>query len=178
VKLLGEGGEMHMELTAIGHDFSASKPVTVQTGHNSPDSPGGPVTVGHDFAIDGSPAEEFVFDGLCDLRIGRDLSVTNRTVTLGFGIGSNCVANGSHANTIGRDLVVTGNTAAVGFFGPSSLNVNDNHVGRDLVFANNTATGILEVSRNVVGRDASCSANNPAVTVNGPNTAGRSNTCG
>ena len=37
--------------------------------------------------------------------------------------------------------------------------------------------GTLEVSRNVVGRDATCAANNPAVTVNGPNVAERSNTC-
>ena len=67
-----------------------------------------------------------------------------------------------------------------GFFGPSALIVGDNHVGRDLVFSNNTAVpgGTLEVSRNVVGRDATCAGNNPAVTVNGPNSAGRSNTCG
>ena len=78
------------------------------------------------------------------------------------------------------DLVVTGNHALSGFFGPSSINVSDNHVGRDLVFSNNTAVpgGDLEVSRNIVARDATCVANNPAVTVNGPNVAGHSNTCG
>ena len=75
---------------------------------------------------------------------------------------------------------MTGNHAASGFFGPSSIQVADNHVGRDLVFSNNTAVpgGGLEVSRNVVGRDATCATNNPAVTVNGPNVAGRLNTCG
>ena len=69
---------------------------------------------------------------------------------------------------------------SAGLFGPSALIVGDNHVGRDLVFSNNTAVpgGSLEVSRNVVGRDATCAGNNPAVTVNGPNSAGRSNTCG
>jgi hypothetical protein len=77
-------------------------------------------------------------------------------------------------------MIITGNTALAGVFGPSALIVGDNHVGRDLVFSNNTAVpgGSLEVSRNVVGRDVTCEGNNPAVTVNGPNSAGRSNTCG
>ena len=48
------------------------------------------------------------------------------------------------------------------------------------MFSNNTAVpgGSLIVSGNTVGRDATCAANNPAVTVDTPNTAGRSNTCG
>jgi hypothetical protein len=152
----------------------------VQTGHNAPDTPGGPVKVGHDFTVDGSPGFPFVFDGLCNLSVGRDLRITNRSVNLGIGVGSHCAANGQSADTIGRDLIVTGNSALSGVFGPSSINVNDNHVGRDLVFSNNTAVpgGELEVSGNVVGRDATCAANSPAVTVNGPNVAGRSNTCG
>ena len=180
MQLLGLGGGTHLESVTIGHDLVASKPQTVQTGHNSPNTPGGPVRVGHDFVIEGSPGFPFVFDGLCNLTVGRDLRITDRTVNLGMGIGNNCLANGQQPDTIGRDLVVTGNHAASGFFGPSSIQVADNHVGRDLVFSNNTAVpgGGLEVSRNVVGRDATCATNNPAVTVNGPNVAGRLNTCG
>jgi len=180
MQLLGLAGGTHLESVTIGHDFFASKPQTVQTGHNAPDTPGGPVKVGRDFVIEGSPDLPFVFDGLCNLTVARDLSVTNRSVNLGLGIGGNCISNGQQANTINRDLVVTGNHALSGFFGPSSINVSDNHVGRDLVFSNNTAVpgGDLEVSRNIVARDATCVANNPAVTVNGPNVAGHSNTCG
>ncbi len=180
MQLLGLGGGTHLESVTIGHDFFASKPQTVQTGHNAPDTPGGPVKVGHDFAIEGSPDLPFVFDGLCNLSVGRDLRITNRSVNLGFGVGGHCAENGLPADAIGRDLIVTGNSALSGFFGPSSINVNDNHVGRDLVFSNNTAVpgGGLEVSSNVVGRDATCAANRPAVSVNGPNVAGRSNTCG
>jgi hypothetical protein len=180
VRLLGLGSGTHMERTTIGHDFVASTPQTVQTGRNGPNTPGGPVTVGHDFSIDGSPDFPFVFDGMCDLHVEHNLSITNRTVNLGIGLGSNCAGNGLPGNTIGRDLIFTGNHAVSGFFGPSSLRVVANQVGRDLVFANNTAVpgGALEVSRNVVGHDATCSGNNPAVTVNGPNSAGHSNTCG
>lgn len=180
VKLLGLAGGFHAERLTIGHDFFASKPQTVQTGRIGPDTPGGPVNVGHDFAIAGSPDLPFVFDGICDAHVGRDFSITNRSVTLGFGIGNICAGNGQPANTVGRDMIITGNTALAGVFGPSALIVGDNHVGRDLVFSNNTAVagGSLEVSRNVVGRDVTCAGNNPAVTVNGPNSAGRSNTCG
>ncbi len=171
---------MHLESVTIGHDFFASQPQSVQTGHNAPDTPGGPVKVGHDFTIDGSPDLPFVFDGLCNLNVGRDLRITDRSVNLGFSVGNHCLANGQQANAIGRDLIVTGDSALSGFFGPSTINVDDNHVGRDLVFSNNSAVsgGVLEVSRNVVGRDATCAADNPAVTVNGPNVAARSNTCG
>ena len=75
---------------------------------------------------------------------------------------------------------MTGNSAVSGFFGPSSIGVGGNEVGRDLVFSNNTAVpgGSLEVSGNSVTRDATCAANSPAVTVNAPNVAGRANTCG
>ena len=45
VRLVGEGGDVHMERTTIGHDFFASRPQSVQTGHNGPDTPGGPVKV-------------------------------------------------------------------------------------------------------------------------------------
>jgi hypothetical protein len=175
-----EAAGLHLEVMTIAHDLRASKPQTVQTGHNAPDSPGGAVQVGHDVAIDGSPDLPFVFDGICDLHVGHDFSITNRSVTLGFGIGNICAGNGEPSNTIGHDLVVTGNTALVGFFGPSSLNVGANHVGHDLVFSHNTAApgGTLEVSGNVVGHDATCTANDPAVTTISPNIAGHSNSCG
>jgi hypothetical protein len=180
VALLGVADGIHAERLTIGHDFFAFKPQTVQTGRVGPDTPGGPVSVGHDFTIDGSPDLPFVFDGICDVDVAHDFSITNRSVTLGFGIGNICARNGQPANTVGRDMIITGNTALAGVFGPSALIVGDNHVGRDLVFSNNTAVpgGRLEVSRNVVGRDATCAGNNPAVTVVGPNSAGRSNTCG
>jgi len=180
VELLGLADAIHAERLTIGHDFFASKPQTVQTGQIGPDTPGGPVNVGHDFAIDGSPDLPFVFDGICDVNVVHDFSITNRSVTLGFGVGNICARNSHPANTVGHDMVITGNTALVGSFGPSALIVGDNHVGGDLVFSNNTAVGggLLEVSRNVVGRDAICAGNNPAVRVDGPNSAGRSNTCG
>jgi hypothetical protein len=180
MRLLGLGGGTHLESVTIGHDFFASTPQTVQTGHNAPDTPGGPVRIGHDFAIDGSPPFPFVFDGLCNLSVGRDLSITNRTVNLGIGVGAHCAGNGQQANTIGRDLIVSGNSTESGVFGPSPIRVGDNRVGRDLVFSHNTAVpgGALEVSGNAVGRDATCTANDPAVTVGAPNSAGRSNSCG
>ena len=85
MQLLGLGGGTHLESVTIGHDLVASKPQTVQTGHNSPNTPGGPVRVGHDFVIEGSPGFPFVFDGLCNLTVGRDLRITDRTVNLGMG---------------------------------------------------------------------------------------------
>jgi hypothetical protein len=180
--LLSDGAGTHMERTTIGHDLAASQPRTVQTGQIGPDTPGGPVDVGHDVVIDGSPADNpFVFDGICDLSVGHDMRVTNRTVTLGFGIASaGCESSGQPGNTIGHDLVVTGNTAANGFFGPSSLRIGDDRVVHDLIFSGNTAVtgGHLEVTNNVVGHDALCSSNTPAVTATEPNTAGRLNTCG
>ena len=180
IDMKGPGGSLRLELTTIAHDVIVSRPGTVQTGHNSPESPGGHVTVGRDFVIDGSPDFAFVFDGLCDMTVGRDLRVTNRSVTLGIGIGNTCAPNGLPSNTIGRDVIVTGNHALDGFFGPSSLNVGDNDVGRDLVFTDNTAVpgGALTVSGNGVGRDASCRDNSPAVIALTPNVAERSNTCG
>ena len=110
VRLLGLADGMHAERLTIGHDFFASKPQTVQTGQIGPDTPGGPVNVGHDFAIDGSPDLPFVFDGICYVNVAHDFSITNRSVTLGFGIGNICARNGLPANTVGRDMVITGNT--------------------------------------------------------------------
>jgi hypothetical protein len=183
VRLVGEGGGVHMERTTIGHDFLASRPQTVQTGHNGPDTPGGPVRVGNDMTIEGSPGADFlfVFDGMCDLHVGRDMRIVDRSVTLGIGMGSHCAERGEGLNSIGRDLIVTGNHALDGFFGPSALQVVDNDIGRDLVFVGNTAVvpgGLLEVSGNMAGRDATCTANTPAVTANAPNTAVGSNSCG
>jgi hypothetical protein len=177
----GPAGNLHLELTTIDHDLVASKPVTVQTSRNGPGSPGGPVSVGHDFVVNGSPdGEDFVFDGICSLTVGHDLRFTNRSVTLGIAFGGQCAGQGKLPNTIGHDLVITGNTALVGFFGPSSIQIGSNHVGHDLVFNHNTAAsgGTLEVSGNVVGHDARCDGNDPAVTAGSPNTAGHHNTCG
>ena len=177
----GPDAGLHLELTTIGHDLTANEPVTVQTGRNGPNSPGGAVSVGHDVSIDGFPEDEdFVFDGICSLTVGHDLRYTNRSVTLGLGLGTFCAAQGKQPNTIGHDLVVTGNTALVGFFGPSSLDVGANRVGHDLVFAGNTAApgGTLDVSGNTAGHDASCAGNTPAVTATSPNSAGHANTCG
>jgi hypothetical protein len=174
---------LRLERSTVGHDLVAEEPQTVQTGHVAPETPGGPVRVGHDVLITGSPEGfAFVYDGICELTVGRDFRVVGRSVTLGFGIGDNCARNGLRPNTIGHDLIVTDNTALVGFFGPSALEVGNNRVGHDLVFARNTAVagGFLEVSDNVVGHDALCYGNDPAPTIGsdaGPNVAGHRNTC-
>jgi len=179
--LLSSGAGTHMERTSIGHDFSASEPSTVQTGKNSPDDPGGPVAVGHDFLIDGSPADNpFVFDGVCDLHVGHDLRVTNRSVTLGFGFAAfGCRVTGQPGNVVAHDLVVSGDTAVASPFG-SSLRVGDNQVGHDLVFSGNTGNdpGTLIVTNNVVGHDLLCSSNSQPPVIFEPNTAGHLNTCG
>ncbi len=179
----GRGNGLHIERTTIAHDLLATQPQTVQTGRVGRNTPGGPVHVGHDFAIDGAPDLPFVFDGICSMIVDHDLRVTNRAVTLGFGIGDNCAAQEKAVNTIGHDLIVTGNTALVGFFGPSALEVGGNQVGHDLVFGGNTAApgGFLEVADNVVGHDAICAANSPAPgkdATDGPNVAAHSNSCG
>jgi hypothetical protein len=179
LRLLGAGGGTHLESVTIGHDLYAASPQTVQTGHNSPFTPGGPVKVGHDFTIEGGPDSPFVFDGLCNLNVARDLRIVNRTVTLGIGVGDICAGNGQPANTVGRDLVVEDSTATAGFFGPSSIRVGANHVGRNLVFTGNTADGAtLQVFGNVVGGNATCEDNDPAVTAPSPNIVAGTNTCG
>lgn len=179
---VGSHSGMDFERTTIGHDLVAVEPQSIQTGRNGPDTPGGPVDVGHDVSISGTPADgEFVFDGICNLHVGHDLSVENRTVSLGFGIESSpCPLQGEPPNTVGHDLIVTGNTAARGFFGPSSLRIGNNRVGHDLIFTGNTAVpgGSLEVTANIVGHDAICADNTPSVTVFEPNTAGHLTTCG
>jgi hypothetical protein len=182
--LARSAASLHLERTTIGHDLVANEPQTVQTGRIGPEAPGGPVFIGHDVLIKGSPEGfEFVFDGICELSVGHDFKVTRRSVTLGIGLGDQCAGQGRAANTIGHDLIITRNAALEGFFGPSSIEVANNRVGHDLVFRDNTAVpgGRLEVSGNVVGDDATCSGNDPAVTqdpADGPNRAGDRNTCG
>jgi len=161
---------LHLERTTILGDLLAFQPATVQTGQVGPDTPGGPVRVKRDLVIQGTPPDnDFVFDGLSQLTVDRDLTISDRSVTLGFTIGG---------DTIGRDLAVTGDSALSGFFGPSSLVVTQSSVGRDLIFTGNTAVpgGGLIVSQNVVHRDAICAANDPPPTDG--NTVGRNNTCG
>jgi hypothetical protein len=158
----------HLERTTIRGDLLAFQPATVQTGGVSRTSPGGPVHVLGNLTIQGTPPGE-VFDGLFQLTVNRDFTITDRSVTLGFTIGG---------DTIGRDLVVTNDTALSGFFGPSSLVVRQNSVGRDLIFTGNSTVpgGGLIVSQNVVRRDAICADNDPAPTDG--NVVGRTNTCG
>ena len=161
---------IHLERMTIRHDLLAFQPGTVQTGGIGPDTPGGPVRVDGDLVIQGTPADnDFVFDGLGLLTVGRDLTIADRTVSLGFTIGG---------DTVGRDVRVTNDSAISGFFGPSGLNVANNSIGRDLIFTGNTAVpgGSLTVSHNTVGRDAICSANDPTPTDG--NLVGRTNTCG
>jgi hypothetical protein len=160
---------LHLERTTIDNDLVAFQPATVQTGQVGPDTPGGPVRVEHDLVIQGTPPPGSEFDGLFRLTVDRDLTITDRSVTLGFTVGG---------DTIGRDLVVTDDSALSGFFGPSFLVVRQNSVGRDLIFTGNTAVpgGGLIVFQNVVGRDAICAANDPAPTDG--NVVGRTNTCG
>jgi hypothetical protein len=161
---------LHLERTTIRNDLVAFQPGTVQTGQVGPDTPGGPVRVEHDFTIQGTPPDnDFVFDGLFNLTVDRNLQISSRSVTLGFTIGG---------DTIGRDLIVTNNSALSGFFGSSSLVVRENSVGRDLIFTGNTAVlgGGLIVTHNVVGRDAICADNDPAPTDG--NVVARTSTCG
>lgn len=108
------------------------------------------------------------------------MGVTDRMVTLGFGIAVfSCRSNGVPGVTVAHDLVVTGDTAVASPFG-SSLRVGDDHVGHDLIFSGNTGNdpGTLILTNNVVGHDLLCSSNSQALTIYDPNTAGHLNTCG
>jgi len=180
------GASLHLgKNTTIGRDLVASQAGTVQTGDACVvECESGPVKVGRDVSINGSPALPFVFDGICDMTVGRDFRMTGRSVTLGFSIGDEEACAGKPPVTVGHDLVVTGNSALSGFFGPSSLDVGNNSVGHDLIFSGNTAVtgGYLEVSDNMVGHDAICTDNSPALSKDdpndGPNLAGHNNSCG
>jgi hypothetical protein len=157
----------------IGHDLVATHPDSIQTGSTGPPPDGitGPVTVGHDFMLNGSPGppnpDDFVFDGLCGLRISNDLSITNRWVTLGIGLGGQCASNGLEPDSVGHDLIVTGNSALTGFFGPSNLAVVGVTVGNDLIVTRNSAAGVVQVAANIVGHDATCLNNNPPASLAG-----------
>lgn len=160
----------HLERDTIRGDLLAFQPATVQTSGIGPETPGGPVHVGGDLLIQGTPPDnDFVFDGLFQLTVDRDFTISDRAVTLGIGI---------RGDTVGRDLVLSNDSALSGFFGPSSLDVVENSVGRDLIFTGNTAVpgGSLVVSHNVVSRDAICADNDPTPTDG--NVVGRTNTCG
>ena len=161
---------IHLERDTIRGDLLAFRPGTVQTSGIGPETPGGPVHVEGDLVIQGTPPDnDFVFDGLFQLTVDHDFTISDRAVTLGIGI---------TGDTVGRDLVLRHNSALSGFFGPSSLDVVENSVGRDLIFIGNTAVpgGSLVVSHNVVGRDAICADNDPTPTDG--NVVARTNTCG
>jgi hypothetical protein len=174
---------LNLAASRIGHDLVAYRPGTVQTGGISPTEVG-QVLIGNDFVIDGSPGppdpSAFVFDGMCDLSVGHDLSITNRWVTLGIGLGDGCGGSVTETISVGHDVVFSGNSALTGFFGPSGLDVVGLNVGHDLTVTRNTAAARVEVGDNTVGANATCRNNNPAATEDGagPNSiAGRNNGC-
>src|SRR5207244_3367561 len=104
--ITGPNASLHLERMTVGHDLVAFEPGTVQTGKVGPDTPGGPVRVGHDLVIQGSPpGNEFVFDGICETTVGHDFRILDRSVTLGIGLGDEevCAGNGEQPNTIGYD---------------------------------------------------------------------------
>jgi hypothetical protein len=182
--IVKQNASVHVERTTIGNDLVATQPQSVQSGHNSGSSPGGPVSVGHDVRITGTPTGvPESFDGLCYLTVGHDLRMTNRMVLDGSGIGDNCVAHGLKANTIKHDLVVTDSSTRIGFTGsPAAIEVGGNQVGHDLVFKGNKAVpgARLEVANNVVDHDAVCAANSPAPTwdaSDGSNVVAHTNSC-
>jgi hypothetical protein len=175
--------EVHLAASQIGHNLIAYRPDSIQTGAISPDD-AGLVQVENDFVIDGSPGQPdtgaFVFDGICDLSVGRDLRITNRWVTLGIGLGDECPSRGRGPVTVGRDLVFSGNDALNSdFAGPSALEVGNMNVGRNLTVTHNSAALWLEVADNTVAGDATCRDNNPAASLpessDGPNSVGGKN---
>jgi hypothetical protein len=188
------GASLFLANTTVGRDLVASQPHTVQTGSACvAECESGPVKVGRDVLISGSPTPHAFAHDLCDMTVGRDLRVTDVTVLFGFTIGdigpdegcSPAAGNRGVSNTIGHDLVITGNTALSNpFFGPSGMEVDDNSVGHDLVFSGNAADpgGLLEVANNSVGHDATCAANSLPLSKDGPddgpNHAGHNNSCG
>ena len=166
----------------IGHNFMASDANGVGTGCGDPTADCH-VQVGNDFVIDGSPGRpdptNFIFNGICDLSVGHDLSITNRWVTLGIGIGEDtCGGTPSGPVSVGHNLVFSGNTALTGFFGPSGFGIDGVTVGNDLTVTNNTATDALRVSGNTVTGDATCRNNNPPASLAGGGFAGGPNSIG
>src|SRR5206468_12221075 len=80
---MGRGGEIHLARTTIGGSLDALAPDCVQTGRNGPDSEPGAVRIAGDLTINGTPDSDFAFDGLCSLNVGHDVTIVNRTATLG-----------------------------------------------------------------------------------------------
>ena len=160
---------LHMERTTIRGDLLAFQPATVQTGGVDPESPGGPVHVGRNLVIQGTPPDNnFVFDGLTQLTVDRDFSITDRSVTLGFTVG------GDHWPRPRRDR----RYGALGVLWTLGSWSRRTASAATLIFTGNTAVpgGALIVSHNVVNRDAICTANDPVPTDG--NVVGRTNTCG
>jgi hypothetical protein len=177
----GFNSGMGLQAVQIGDDVVANQPNTVQTGCGDPTADCH-VQVGNDFLINGSPGRPdsgaFVFDGICDLSVGHDLSITNRWVTLGIGLGEDtCGGTPSGPVSVGHDLVFSGNTGLTGFFGPTGFGIVGVTVGRDLTVTNNTETDSLQVSGNTVTRNATCRNNNPPASLVGgdPNSIGGTN---
>jgi len=168
--------------TTVGRDLTASKPFLIQFGYGG--SPSGPVKVGRDLKISGSDAPNGFYIDVCDTTVGRDLritdSVTQQEIMVGD-TGEFCAGSPSPPDTIGRDAIITGNTVGTSPFN-RFVDVGNNSVGRDLTVSGNTAPGFIDVSDNTVSRDANCSANTPSPSKDGPddgpNSAGRHNTCG
>lgn len=180
----GTDSGLFIAASQVGHDVTAFQPQSVQTGDISPTDRGN-VRVGHDFVVKGSPGRPdsgaFVFDGICDLSVGNDLTLTNRWVTLGIGLGDNC-RSGVGPVTVDHDLTFSGNDAINGFFGSSSLEVGNVTVGHTLTVTGNSATGFVEVADNIVAGDATCRNNTPPASLgesrDGPNSiAGTNNGC-
>lgn len=159
--------------TAILGCFASSFPCLDDPNQNNP-TLNSPVVIKRDLSATGALGVI-----LHDATVGRDVSEA------GGGGGLTCepvgffVAIGSPAysdfedSTVGRDMTVTGLQSC--WFG--TLRVN---VGRDLTYASNSFADpdASEVHTNVVGRDMSCSGNDPAVQYGdafngGPNQVGR-----
>src|SRR2546421_4810087 len=81
--LITQTASLHLgKSTTIGRDLVASQPSTVQTGFACVvECESGTVKVGRDVVISGSPELPFVFDGICDVTVGRDFRETGRSVT-------------------------------------------------------------------------------------------------
>jgi hypothetical protein len=82
------GASLFLANTTVGRDLVASQPHTVQTGSAcAAECESGPVKVGRDVLISGSPTPHAFAHDLCDMTVGRDLRVTDVTVLFGFTIG-------------------------------------------------------------------------------------------
>jgi hypothetical protein len=175
----GFNSDLFVGAVKIGHNFVASEPNSVQVGGNDP-TVDSHVQVGNDFVINGSPGppdpNAFLFDGICDLSVGNDLSITNRWVTLGIGLGEHtCGGTPSGPVTVGRDLIYTGNTGLTNpFFGPTGLGFSGVTVGRNITVTGNSATGDITLADNTIGGNATCRNNNPPASLagGGPNSIG------